>query len=408
VFVDDGARVQNLKGIIEAVAELPYPIVLLVASRPYEWVPFKSVYAANLDRSEWSLEGATDHEIGLLFRRLADAGLINSLSDEEITSLIDSYSERSKRKLLVIVLELTKGKRVTEIIRDECERVRQMGDDVLQAYRYVCLMGSVHSFITRSILKRRIKVDSVELDIVQRLPGLVEAIGENIYARHDRISEIAADILFDGAEDQRGDTLCEIITLALKDAQADVVQAMIRALYGSVPESQRLKVVSHLVSAAYRAGEIGIVGEVFAYQPSESANKLIFDELLAANVPVIMDHLISPSLRNAIRSRRKEIENQYTYPSFILSPTICRENLGCAGDSLENDLGWTEVFAEAARYSDWASKHREYFTSITDRLYDALTRIRLGAQTEIRFHYAEFLRETSREKEAISLYETRD
>ncbi len=265
-------------------------------------------------------------------------------------------------------------------------------------------MASVHSFITRSILKQLIKTDSVDLDIVSRLPGLVDAIGENIHARHDRIGEIAGDILFDGAEDQRGDSLCEIATLALKGAQSDVVRSMIRALYGSAPESQLLKVVSCLVREAYLAGEIGIVGEAFAYQPSESANKLIFDEVLAANVPLILGSLISPSLRNAIGSPGKEVENQYTYPSFNLSPVNCRENLGCTADSLENDLGWTEVFAEAARYSDWASKHREYFTSITDNLYDALTRIRLGGRTEIKFHYAEFLRETSREKNAIPLY----
>ncbi len=237
VFVDDAARVQNLKGFIESVAALPHPIVLVVASRPYEWVPFKSVYGANLevqfqtDSNEWSLEGATDNEIGLLFRRLGEAELINSLSDEEIASLIDSYKERTKRKLLVLVLELTKGKRVAKIIRDECERVRQMGDSVLQAYRYVCLMGSVHSFITRSILKKLVKTESVDLDIVGRLPGLVDAIGENIYARHDRIAEIAADILFEDADDQRGNALCEVITLALKGAQSDVVHALIGALY---------------------------------------------------------------------------------------------------------------------------------------------------------------------------------
>jgi tetratricopeptide (TPR) repeat protein len=131
-------------------------------------------------------------------------------------------------------------------------------------------------------------------------------------------------------------------------------------------------------------------------------NELIFDEVLAANVSLILGRLISPSLRKAIRSSGKKVENQYTYPSFNLTPVNWRENLESAGDSLKNDLGWTTVFADAALYSH--SKHRASFTEITDRLYDALTRKRLSAQTEIRFRYAEFLRGTSREKEAISLY----
>lgn len=413
VFVDDAARVQNLKGFIESVAGLPYPIVLIVVSRPYEWVPLRSVYNANLlvefasyDDREWSLEGVTDNEIELLFGRLAQAGLINSLPDEELRPLINSYAERSKRKLLVLVLELTKGKRVTEVLRDECERVRQMGNSVFQAYRYVCLMGSVHSFISRSMLRKVITIDSVDADVLRRLQGLVELIGENIYARHDRIAEIVTDILFDGADEERGDALCQTISLAISDAQGEIARRMLEAVNTTVPESQRHKVISHLVNEANLAGERALVGEFFAYRPDESPNDAIYDDVLSVNTQLILRQFISPTLRNALRAPGRDTENQYEDPSFIWTAASALENLGSAGNSLLNDLGWTEVFARAARWSRWESSHRNEFKLNADKMYAALARIRPGKPTEMTFYHAEFLRNTDREKKAIPLYES--
>jgi tetratricopeptide (TPR) repeat protein len=411
VFIDDAARVQNLKGFIESVAGLPYAIVLIAVSRPYEWIPVRSVYNANLhvefasDDREWSLEGVTDNEIELLFGRLAEAGLINSLPDEELRPLINSYAERSKRKLLVLVLELTKGRRAAEVLRDECERVRLMGNSVFQAYRYVCLMGSVHSFISRSMLRKVITIESGDADVLRRLQGLVELIGENIYARHDRIAEIVTDILFDGADEERGDALCQIISLAISDAQGEIARRMLEAVYTTVPESQCHKVISHLVNEANLAGETALVGEFFAYRPDESPADAVYDEVLAANTRLILRKLISPTLRNALRAQGHGTENQYTDRSYVWTPASALESLGSSGNSLLNDLGWTEVFARAARWSRWESSHRKGFTLNADKMYEALARIRPGKSTDIAFYHAEFLRETNREKDAIPLYE---
>lgn len=218
ILIDDIRRLQNFTDFVQALTELTVPIVLIVASRPYEWKPVRSaIYSSNLqvglnnDRSELHLQGLTDNEIRRLFQLLIETERISPLSDDELDAAISVFAKRSKRKLLVLVLEITQDRQAAEIVRDEVERVRRMGRQVFDAYKYICLMSSIRCSITMSIL-RNLLGDDIELEIIDKLPGLVVITGDNVYARHDRIGEITTDVVFENADDRRGDTIIKLIT----------------------------------------------------------------------------------------------------------------------------------------------------------------------------------------------------
>jgi|GEM_PF-3969025 len=406
IFIDDASRVQNFRGFIKSLSELPFPIVVIAASRPYEWTPLRSVYSANVelgltaDGREYSLEGLTDHEMELLFRRLADAGLIRSLSDEDLQLAIDFHGRRTKRKLLVLVLELTRGKRVQEIVRDEIDRVRRMGKDILNAYRYICLMASVHSFITLPMLRQLVSIDNIELDIVGRLPGLVETIGERVYPRHDRIGEVATDILFEGADEQRGDLLCQLISLAFKEGQLDAVKSMVGAS-SSIPRSQLLKVIGHLVDEAYCAGEFDLVEAVIRGFQGDFDNEDIFMDLLAAKTPLIWERIVFPSLGHVLQMRWDQMQKVWNLPFSWPQCTGAIENQPVASGCPEIGLQWAEVFSIAAIYG---AKYTAFLTLITELMYTFLSALHQDRAAEIDFRHGEFLRATFRDEEAIRFY----
>jgi tetratricopeptide (TPR) repeat protein len=397
VFIDDASRVQNFSGFIESLAELPFPIV----------VNLRSVYSANVelgvtaDGREYSLEGLTDHEMELLFRRLADEGLIRPLSDEDLQLAIDFHGKRTKRKLLVLVLEMTRGKRVKEIVRDEIERVRKMGEDIFSAYRYICLMASVHSFFTLPMLGELVSIDNVELDVVGRLPGLVETIGERVYLRHDRIGEIATDLLFSGANDQRGDLLCQLISLAFKEGQLDVVKSMIGAVSRSIPRSQLFKVIGHLVDEAYCAGEFDLVRTVIGEFQWDLDSEDIFLDLLAAKTPLIWEQMVFPSQRSPFKMSWGSMQKTWNLPFSWFQCSSAIESEPVARGSPEIGLRWAEVFYIAARHG---AKHKTFFTVITQLMYAILSALHQDRAAEIDFYHGEFLRATFRDEDAIRLY----
>jgi len=407
VFIDDAARIHNFDGFIKSLAELPNSIVVIAASRPYEWVPLRSIYSANIELGltasgrEYFMEGLTDHEMELLFRRLADAGLIRSLSDEELKLAIDFHGKTTKRKLLVLVLELTRGKRVVDIVRDEIDRIRKMGDDLFRAYRYICLMASVHSFMTEAMLAQLVSVNNVKLDIVGRLPGLVEAIGEKIYPRHDRIGEIATDIMFDGADEERGDLLCQLISLAFKEGELDAVRSMVRAqMPRSVPCSQALKVMGCLVDEAYCAGELDLTEAALKELPLDFERRDISLDLLAAKTPLLWEQVIFPVERRLIRVNWDGLQSVWSLPfSWPECPHVT-EREAVSNVSLKEGLRWAEVYGLAASEG---GKYEGFFTLITELMYTLLSVLHPG-RAEIDFKHGEFLMHVLRDEDAATLY----
>jgi hypothetical protein len=407
VFIDDAPRVQNFTAFIRSLADLSFPIVLIVASRPYEWESLRSVYSANIqlvlagDNHEYSLKGLTDHEIEQLLRRLSDAGLIDPLSEEEVQFAVEFYGKRSKRKLLVLVLELTHGERVEEIIRDEIERVRRMGSNIFAAYRYICLMGSVNSFMTTSMLSESVDADNVELDIVGRLPGLVEAIGEKVYVRHDKIGEITTNIIFDKADDQRGDLLCKLITFAFRERQLGVVNSMTDFIHRSIPKSQLFKIIAHIVDEAYCSGEFVIIHDVIESLMTSFEHHEVLEELLIAKTPLIWDSLVFPLPSKITRLDWDKLKGlPFSWPPCA-DPT---EKQPSASSSLEIGLKWADIFAGSVRWGQYGSKYRETLTLIAELMYMSLAISYPEDTAMISFEHAEFLRGICRDEDAISLY----
>ena len=409
VFIDDAARVQNFRGFIEAFAELSFPLVLIVASRPYEWKPFRSVYSANVqlllanDKQEHSLTGASDNEIKLLFKRLAEAGRINTLPDAELDTAVHIYKESSKGKLLILVLELTKGQRAKDIIRAEIERVREMGKKLYTAYRYICLMGSVHSYMTTTILNKLIKAENISLDVVVRLPGLVEAIAENLYVRHDRIGEIATEIMFEGADEQRGNLLCKIASLAFEERRFDVIHSMIGGVHRSLPQAQLSKVCGHIADEAYCVGQFDLIKDALGdFYADASIDEVLWD-LLAVRTPLIWKHIIFAN-QDLVDLNWDELQRLYS-ERFVW--TNCRESFRerlTEPTSFESASQWADIFSHIAQFSGWGSKYEAFFTSITEDLYKALAIIYPERKVETHFRHAEFLRFKWRENEAVELY----
>jgi tetratricopeptide (TPR) repeat protein len=406
VFIDDASRVQDFSGFIRSISELPYPIVVITASRPYEWAPLRAAYSANIELGfdtsgrEYLLEGLTDHEMQLLFQRLAAEGLIRPLSDADLRLAIDFHGKRSKRKLLALVLELVQGKKVREVIRDEIERVRKMGEHTLRVYQYTCLMGSVGSFITLPILRKLIGDHNVDPDVMRRLPGLVKIIGERLYSRHDRIAEIATDLIFEGADGQRGDLLCQLISLALEHGHVDMVRAM-AFQHRSVPQSQLLKVTAHLVDEAYCAGEFDLIHLIIERLQWDNANEEIFRELLAVKTPLIWEKIVFPLREHAVdwNQLQKATNIYFSRPSCIGTMKKPPD----AHPSVEIGLQWADLYSWVARR---IRKYYSFFRLITDEMYKRLSTLYPDKATEINLHYAQFLSDDGREAEAINLYNT--
>ncbi len=408
VFIDDAPRVQNFSDLIKSLSELSSPLVLIVAARPYEWEPLRSaVYSANLaielapNGREIFLEGLTDHEIELVFRLLIDTGIIPSLSDEELKTAIDVYAQSSKRKLFVLVLELTQGKRAKEVVRNEIERVRAMGNDLYTAYRYICLMSSIHSFLILPMLQKLITTDNIGLDIAQRLSGLVEVIGDKIYVRHDKIGELATDIMFEGADEQRGDSLCKLISLAFEVRQIDAIKSINSwSAKRLIPQSQIFKVLNHLTDEAYCAGEYDLIKAIFR-DPVNSGE--IIEDFLVAKTPLIWERLVFPYLKRIFVWDK--IQDSWNL-IFLWPPCIGQtDNLLPGAALLEIGLQWADIYGGMVRWGTHEPKRKQFFRQIVVKMYELLATVHEEESAKINLQYAEHLRADWSEEDSIKLYE---
>ena len=249
VFFDEASKIQNLKGFLQSIAELSITVVIVAAARPYEMAAVRAAHAVNLEvafdnEREYSIEGLSDREIELLVHQLLKAKLLCLPTGVGESVAAEAIKQKTDRKFLVLAIELTKGAKVRDIVRDEIERIRQKGDRLLSVYRYVCLMASVDSFITVSMIEELVRTKNVKLDVASELPSLVMIQGERLYPRHNRIGEIATDIFFEDQDDELSATLCKVISVAFTRGELDVVRSA-RRISHSVPKSQIIKVVNH-------------------------------------------------------------------------------------------------------------------------------------------------------------------
>jgi tetratricopeptide (TPR) repeat protein len=406
IFFDEAAKVQNLNGFLQSVSELPISVVIIAAARPYEMTAIRSAYSLSLQVAldsngrEYSMEGLSDGEIERLVQNLLTANILSLPVGVAESVAVDAIKKRTDRKFLVLTIELTQGARVQDIVRDEIERIRKKGEPLFSMYRYICLLASIDSFITVPMVEKLVSNKNVRLDVASELPGLVVIEGERLYPRHNRIGEIATEIFFQQQEDERGDTLCRILSLAFTQGEFDVVKSAIRISH-SVPESQVLKVVNHLIDEASFFGEIELTQDVIEEFEWVGENTELFLDFLTARTPFLWDHIIFP---NGPNLHWREIEKDYDLSFDLSHPPRSETRAYPIKESFDGTMKWAQIFGFAAWY---IREQTPFLIAITDRIYDILESRYPDKEHEICFAHAEFLSHIAvgKDRAAIPLYE---
>ena len=408
LFIDDAASVQNFRDFVRGLSDLPFKFVMIVASRPYEWKSIRtSVSMTNMrilhheKGREYILGDLTEREIKSLLQLLAKEGKIPALTADELDSAVEVCKRTSKQKLLVLMLELTKGKKAVEAIHDEIERVRTMGNYILSAYRYTCLMASVNSYLPISILKELVNYDGLELEVANRLEGLVELVSDKLYARHNKIGEIVTDLLFENAEGQRADALCRIITLAIRHGQIDAVRSLTWSVERKFLQSYQ-KILDHIIDESCKSGEYSPIKNIFVDIAASCTPEL--ENLLIAVTPIIWDNVVFSDKSCTFIPDWQRIQDDWGICfRWFASDGKSNRNYN-SKTSLEISLEWAQIYRDAAV---WGSKDKiksDFFGKIADKMYEILSEKYKEDSVIIMLQWAELLGDRWREEDAINLY----
>jgi len=391
IFVDDVARIQNFEGFIQRLTELRFPVVLIVTARSYEWPPLRPLLqSASLQvgmngNQEITLDPLSDNEMQLLFKLLPNINRIPKLSDEEVRLAIEHYTDRSSRILLLLNLELTKGDKANAVIRKEVERVRKLDDSIFTAYKYICLMSSLGSYLPLSLLRQLVTGDDIELDLNRRLYGLVEISGSNIYARHARIGEIATQIIFEDADDSLATALIRIIDLAFSNDEMEVLTSIAKSLQDKLPESYVSNVLNDFIDRAFCEGKNELIKRVF---PNNVVSGKSFLGLLVAKTPLIIEHLVLPSFVGRITWT----ENPPT--KFLIPPCLSEMSYSAETEkpTFECCSKWVEIYADSCRWGEpITSDTKEFFVRVVDFAYSNLVYEFPDNVVDLKIKHADFL-----------------
>jgi tetratricopeptide (TPR) repeat protein len=404
VFFDEAAKIQNLQGFLQSISELPITVVMIAAARPYEMKAVRAAYTANIQvafdpkGSEYSIEGLSDREIELLVHHLLKMNLLCLPPGVGASVAAEAIKKRTDRKFLVLALELTQGGRVQDIVRDEIERIRHKNERLLSIYRYVCLMASIDSFITVPMVEELTGSRNVKLDVASELPGLVTIEEERLYPRHNRIGEIATELFFQNQDNERGDMLCKIISVAFTRGELDVIKSAIRISH-SVPESQIIRVVNHLIDEAFFFGEVALIQNFIEEFEWASKRTELFLEFLTAKTPFLWRHLIFPNGPNLDWRGIEQAHDLSLQAALRTQPASKRSRVT---ESFDGIMKWAQIFGLAA----WHIREQTPFlVAITSKIYQILEERYPDRKFDVSFAHAEFLCQSWKRKEAIPLYE---
>ncbi len=410
VLVDDAGQVLNFCEFIRSLADDSYPLVVVAASRPYDWLSLRSELSNSgfeiklaSSGTEYSLDNLSDGEIALLFGKLANEHLIQQVEDEALPRIVEHYSSTIGRSLIVLVLSLTRAEEIKEVIRQEIARIQAMGQQFLVAYRYVCLFASIDSYMPLSVLSGLVSFNNVRLDFINRLPGLVECVGNRVYARHNRIGEIATDILFEGADDERGNALCELIALAFGKGEIEAVSSVpVRA----VPESQRLRVLGCVVDQAFCTGQYQLIVDSFDEWVTFSAEPPVA-ELLAQKTPLLFEMLaFYPKRIRPVGGWQALQGNPANFPW-----PNCPDNTPVAPDfrgGYDNSRRWAEIYERATFCSEASRMYSVSLQSVVRMIYAVMLELYQAQRADIYYSHAEYLCSpisVADDDEVITLYE---
>jgi hypothetical protein len=359
ILVDDATYALNLKEFITDLVEVNKSCIIIAASRPYEWQPLKTMYqnkvkvALDRENKEYSLNNVSDVEIEALFIKLRDAKIIRKFVNN-LKVIVDKFSNSPNRSLLVVSLFLTQEKSLTEFARGELDFVRSLGGNIFKSYIYTCLMGSVNSFLTVDMLKLLVGFQNVKTEFINLLPGLVEVVDKRVFARHNRIAEATCDIMFNNADDERGQTLYDLICAASQINEYDVLKALSLRY---VPSSQLEKVAKCLFDYSYSKGYYDLLKWHFG---SEYERKDGLIKVLVQRTPtIIKDIILEEGL--SFKFDFDDYSKEINYP--FEAPQLPKPEMGNKLD-FDSKLDWLDVYRLEAT---WGEHPRE----ISQLLYHA-------------------------------------
>jgi hypothetical protein len=347
ILIDDATYVLNLREFVIDLVEMNKSCIIIAASRPYEWEPLKKIYQnkvkAILDKrnKEYSLDNVSDVEVEALFIKLRDAKVIRKFANN-LKIIVDRFANSPNRSLLVVSLFLTQEKSLTEFARGELDFIRGLEGKILKSYIYTCLMGSVNSFLTVDMLKLLVGFQNVKTEFVNLLPGLVEVIDKRVFARHNRIAEATCDIMFSGADDERGQVLCDLISVASQTDERDVLKALSLEY---VPSSQLEKVAKCLFDYLYSKGYYDLLKWHFG---SDYGRKDELVKVFVQRTPTIIKDIIlgeGLSYKFDIDDNSKEISYPFEMPQL---PKADKAN----ELDFESKLDWLDVYRLEATWGE--------------------------------------------------------
>jgi hypothetical protein len=411
VLIDDPVKISNFETFIQSLVDNNHSIIVIVTSRSYEWLRFRSTYTAGFNvllqnsRTEHRLEVLTEFEIKQLILKLIEQNLLAELNSEEIDIAAKIYKERTKGQFLPLVLELTHAERIIQILRNETNRVQSMSNMAFQIYSYACLMGSLGSFITTSMIKELLNIVDFDLLLLDSFPGLLEFDTDRLYVRHDRIGEIVSDNLFEGKDETRGLLICNLLTSAISNKELDVIKAMKRRALKTIPLSQLVRVYGQLIEDLYINGYLQLIYDIledFVYGMSHT-NEI--RALLVAKTPLIWNCIIFPN-ENTVPSINwlfvaKKFNIQIDSPNWGIR--VCRLTTRSSGSEVK--MKWLAIFCHAARFGIWNQPNTYFLIEVTELLYEVLAKLYPNKKSELFLERANFLREIHEDERAIAYYE---
>ena len=397
ILIDDASHFSNIEDFILAITEIQIPTVIFVTSRFYEWNSKRSIYGLNLNvklsesKEEYSLSQVSDEEVKRLIRKLSDIEMIRKIKDQEIESIVQFYAKASKRSFLVLIILVIENEDINHIIQKEIEAVKELGPDILNAYRYICLMASVNSYITTEMIQSLVHFDNLTLDLLVPLRGFVELIGNRIYVRHNRIGIITSDILFEGSDDTRGDMLCSLIDLA---ANFEEFSAISPIHISNIPSNQDKKISENLLNRMICCGRFDILSEYFtdlSISDHEGARVI-----LAQYSPELIKKVIFPD----ITFTADLIDISLTC-KIECKKMICKVNPIQKYLTYENRKKWFAAYLVSAEVND---EYSDYFSSISFKMLQLLAMQHPERKYECFYEKAELLRKNFHDEEALPLY----
>jgi len=401
LFFDDASRISDFPDFIETISDIPYKIVIFITLRTYENRFLRSLYTKNIEiLTPYNINTISNNEIFTLLKLLSSKGEIRDLSNEEIDVAVEFHSKRSSNSMLVLIMELTNGEKLQEIIRKEVEYIKIIGGNLLKAYRYIAIASSLRSFLTFNIITDLIGDSDIEMDILENLLYVVEIHDQKIYMRHDKIGEISRDILFENMDKQLGEAVIKIIKSAFKNKDIDMVHPMINGICNSMPRPQTLKVSQCVIDESYDIGDFKIISSII--EEMIWYDEDVFIDLVISRIALIIEKIVLPNSLSRSFINWNDISKAYNISlekyTYINKPGLELDK----SNELSHIMKWCGNLSMGL--SGGGSK-REFLKTIVSLIFIESSLRYHEYSSDIYFKFGEILRYWEDYEDSINMYE---